>query len=476
VTAHSLGSPYVRDQLSVRAIPLNEKRIQPDGEYVLYWLQSTQRLEENWALRYATLEADRLGRPLLIHQELEPTYPYASDRQHTFMLEGAREIAQRARELGYAYQLILRRRRGDQSTVAHLGAHAMLIVTDLLPTAGIPERTRRVTEWVDCRVVGVDSAGVIPAAAIVKEEYAARTIRPKLRRLLDEALEPVEDRPPRRAMPDALWSSLGVDRFDVERADIAEAVSECEIDHSVPRSPIPGGRAVAQARLAAFVRDGLLAYSERRRHPSDEGGSSRLSPYLHHGQIAASEVARTVRDVGPPEAAEKFLDEMLTWRELALNFCWRNPAFRSLDALPDWARRSIARHDDDERETVYTLDELERAETHDALWNAGQRELVRSGQMHNIVRMLWGKTVLTWTRSYAEALAYLIHLNDKYALDGRDPNSYAGIQWCFGKFDRPFQERPVWGTIRPISLDRAYTKYDVGAYIERWSEGALAGA
>ena len=140
------------------------------------------------------------------------------------------------------------------------------------------------------------------------------------------------------------------------------------------------------------------------------------------------------------------------------------------------ARRSIARHDDDERETVYTLDELERAETHDALWNAGQRELVRSGQMHNIVRMLWGKTVLTWTRSYAEALAYLIHLNDKYALDGRDPNGYAGIQWCFGKFDRPFQERPVWGTIRPISLERAYAKYDVGAYIERWGERALAGS
>lgn len=469
MTAHSLGSPYVRDQLSVRALPLNEKRTQPDGAFILYWMQSTQRLDENWALRYATLEADRLGRPLLIHQELEATYPYASDRLHTFILEGAREIAQRAAELGYAYQLIVRRRRGDVTSVVSLAANATLVVTDLLPTAGVPERTRRVAERVNCRVVAVDSAGAVPAESFPKEEYAARTIRPKIAKLLDYSLEPVEDRLPRRPMATALWDSIAVDRLDILNADIESVVADCEIDHSVPASPIRGGASAARARLDAFLRDGLAEYAERRRHPSDEGGSSRLSPYLHHGQIAAAEVARTVRAANRA-AAEKYLDEMLTWRELALNFCTRNPAHRTLAALPDWARRTMQRHDGDAREVLYSLDELERAETHDALWNAGQRELVRSGQMHNVVRILWGKAVLTWTRTYAEALAFLIHLNDKYALDGRDPNSYAGIQWCFGKFDRPFQERAVWGTIRPVSLARAYNKYDVRDYIDRWSD------
>jgi deoxyribodipyrimidine photo-lyase len=471
MTPHSSASPYVRDQLSVRAIPLNEKRSQPEGEFVLYWMQSTQRLEENWALRYATLEADRLGRPLLIHQEIEPTYAYASDRHHTFMLEGAREIAQRASEFGYAYQLIVRRRRGDPSSVARLAARATMVVTDLLPTAGVPERTRRLVDQVNCRVVAVDSAGVVPAASFPREEYAARTIRPKIAKLLDYSLEPVEERAPRRALSDSVFASLDVDRVDIARADIAAEVARCEIDHTVRPSPIRGGLTAARARLDAFVRDGLAAYAERRRHPSDEGGSSRLSPYLHHGQIAAAEIARTVLAAGNPAAAAKFLDEMLTWRELALNFCTRNPSFHTLAALPEWTHRSMARHEDDERETIYTLEALERAETHDPLWNAGQRELVRSGQMHNVVRMLWGKTVLTWTRTYAEALAFLIHLNDKYALDGRDPNSYAGIQWCFGKFDRPFQERAVWGTIRPISLSRAYSKYDVGDYVRRWSGG-----
>ncbi len=473
MTPHSLGSPYVRDQLSVRVVPLNDKRTQPQGDLVLYWMQATQRLEENWALRYATLEADRLGRPLLIHQEMEATVPFGSDRHHTFMLEGARDIAQRASKLGYAYQLVVRRRRCKDSSVVALASRATLIVTDLLPTAGVPERTKRIVDQVNCRAVGVDSVGVVPASCFPREEYAARTIRPKIARLLEDSIEPVADRVPQRPMPESLLASLDVDSRDIATTHIAALVAECEIDHTVPPSPIRGGLTAARERLAAFVRDGLGGYSERRRHPSDDAGSSRLSPYLHHGHIAAAEVARTVRAAAPPDIAVKFLDEMLTWRELALNFCSRNRDFQSLAALPDWAHRSMARHQSDERETLYTLEELELGETHDPLWNAGQRELVSTGQMHNIVRMLWGKSVLTWTRSYAEALAFLIYLNDKYALDGSDPNSYAGIQWCFGKFDRPFQDRPVWGTIRPMSLERAYGKYDVGAYLERWASGRL---
>jgi deoxyribodipyrimidine photo-lyase len=466
---HPIGSPFARDQISQRASLLNEKRLQPEGEFVLYWMQSTQRFEDNWALRYATFEADRVGKPLLIHHAIDATYPYASDRFHTFMLQGAQELAARATRLGLTYRFALDPRRDeDPSVIDRLARRAAVVVTDNFPTEGVAARSQRLAERAHCRVVAVDSVGVVAAAAFHREEYAARTIRPKLERLIEHSLEPVDDRPPRRALPASVLESLDVPWLDVARCDIAAEVARCEIDHDVPPVTSRGGLRAARARLAAFVADGLHAYAQRRRNPSDEGGSSRLSPYLHYGMISPLEVVRAVRAGASPEASEAFLNEMLTWRELSLNFCLRNPHHASLAALPDWVHRSMRAHADDRREVTYTLEALERAATHDPIWNAGQRELLETGQMHNVVRMLWGKSVITWTRTYEEALASLLHLNDKYALDGRDPNSYAGIQWCFGKFDRPFAARPVWGTIRPMSLERAQTKYRMGEYLARW--------
>jgi deoxyribodipyrimidine photo-lyase len=466
---HPIGSPYVRDQISQRAITLSEKRLQPEGEYVLYWMQSTQRLEDNWALRYATLEADRVGKPLLIHHGIDPTTPYASDRFHTFVMQGAQELVLRAAHLGLTYRFALRHRRDDDGRmVDRLARRAALVVTDLFPTDGVAARSQRLAERVNCRVMAVDSVGVVASAAFHREEYAARTIRPKLARLVEHSIEPVDDRPPRRTMPASLIESLEESWLDVAQCDIADEVARCEIDHEVGPVTTRGGLRAARARLTAFVVDGLQDYAERRRHPSDAGGSSRLSPYLHHGMISPLEVVRMVRAGAAREASDAFLNEMLAWRELSLNFCLRNPNHGSLVALPEWVHRSMRAHADDPREVTYPLEVLERAATHDPIWNAGQRELLETGQMHNVVRMLWGKSVITWTPTYEEALASLLHLNDKYALDGRDPNSYAGIQWCFGKFDRPFAARPVWGTIRPMSLDRAHAKYRMAEYLARW--------
>jgi deoxyribodipyrimidine photo-lyase len=468
---HPLGSPYVRDQLSLRTVPLNEKRLQPDGDYVLYWMQSTQRLEDNWALRLATVEADRIGKPLLIHHGIDPTYAYASARFHTFVLQGAREMAARALAVGLTYRFALRRTRDDDRRVVdRLARRAAIVVTDLFPTAGVAERAARVAYRVNCRVLAVDSVGVVPSAAFFKEEYAARTIRPKIAKLLDHSLEPVDDRPPKRALPDAVLASLEVEWLDLARCDLAAEVARCEVDQEVRAAPAIGGLAAGRALLGDFAADGLLDYAERRRNPSDVAGSSRLSPYLHFGMISPLEVVRTVREGSPGAQSDSFLNEMLTWRELSLNFCLRNAHHGSLAALPEWVQRSMAAHAADARDVTYSLDELERAATHDPLWNAGQRELVETGQMHNVVRMLWGKSVLTWAPTYADALAWLLHLNNKYALDGRDPNSFGGIQWCFGKFDRPFASRPVWGTIRPMSLERAHAKYDVAEYLVRWGE------
>lgn len=470
--AHPLGSPYVRDQLSLRTFRLNEKRTQPDGEFVLYWMQSTQRLEENWALRLATVEADRIGRPLLVVQTL------GADDAHTartlrFALEGAAEVERRAARLGITYRAYVARRRGDAVTaIRQLARRANVIVTDAFPVAGVAERTRTVADVVDCRLLAVDSAGVVPVASFPREEYAARTIRPKLLKVLDLCLEPVEDRAPRRTLDDATpasaadsariaWTSPG-------GADLDALVSSCDVDHAVAPVARPGGYAAARGRLDAFVADGLDGYGERRRDPSDDAGSSRLSPWLHAGQIAPAEVVRAVRERSGESVAE-FIDEMVVWRELALNFCTYCPGYARIDSLPAWVQRSMDEHARDPRPHRYSLEVLEAAATESPLWNAAQRELMETGSIHNVVRMLWGKSMLTWTARYADAFAHLVYLNDRWGLDGRDPNGYAGIQWCFGRFDRPFAARPVWGMIRPMSLERAMKKRGVAAYVARWS-------
>jgi deoxyribodipyrimidine photo-lyase len=463
---HPLESDHVRDQLALRAVVANEVRTQPEGEYILYWMQSTHRFEDNWALRAAVLAADRLGKPLLIHQGLDPTYEHANDRIHTVILENARALHARAERLGFRYQFVLRRRRDDDRRVVdRLASRAAQVITDLFPTAGIAERTKRFAERAPCRVITVESHCIIPSGHFVKEEYAARTIRPKIAKVLDLAMEPCEDRAPSREFSDSLWRSLEVDRLDLDRVDVAAEVAKCEIDHTVPPVPFASGIDGARARLKAFCKGALADYAERRNEPSDTDGSSRLSPYLHFGQISAAEVLRTVRAAGHAESARKFEDELVTWRELAFNFCLRNPNYGKLRGLPDWVHRTMDAHKDDPREATYSLEQLERAETHDELWNAAQRELLRTGYMHNVTRMLWGKSVLTWTKRYKHALDHLILLNNKYGLDGRDPSSFGGIQWCFGKFDRPWFDKPVWGVIRPMSLARAREKFDAEAYI-----------
>ncbi len=468
---HRLDSPFVRDQLSLRAAALNDLRIQPEGEFVLYWMQSTQRLEENWALRYATLEADRLGKPLIVYQGLNPHYEHANDRTHAMILGNAVELATRAEASGYTYLFHLRHSvEGDNRVVDRLAQRAVLMVTDAFPTAGIDARSARVAARVWCRMMAVESHAVVPAAAFQKEEFAARTIRPKIAKLRDLSLEAVQDAPPRKAVSSALRRSLDVDALQLDGLDVHAEIARCEIDHAVRYVPASApGLSAARARLDAFCDGALRNYSERRNDPGDPAGSSRLSPYLHFGQISAAEVARTVRERGAPSEVDKYFDELLTWRELSLNFCVRNRAFATLDGLPNWVRENMARHAADRREHVYDLATFEAAATHHPLWNAAQRELMATGSIHNVMRMYWGKYIVLWSASFEEALRIMIQLNNKYGLDGRDPSSFGGIQWCLGKFDRPWTRRPVLGTIRYMSIDLAYKKFDARTYERRWS-------
>jgi deoxyribodipyrimidine photo-lyase len=468
---HTLNSPFARDQLALRTTPLNDCRTQPEGEFVLYWMQSSQRFSENWALRLATVEADRLAKPVLIYQGLNPDYEHASDRVHAIILGNAVRLAEQAQALGLTYVFnLLHERTGAARSVDRLAARASMVITDAFPTAGIAHRSARVASRVNCRMLAVESHGVIPSAAFQKEEFAARTIRPKIAKLRDLMLEPVQDQAPRKSVTASLRRSLDVDALPLHTIDVQAEIARCAIDHTVPAvSAFTPGLDAARTRLDAFCASALTNYAERRNDPGDTDGSSHLSPYLHFGQISAAEVARTVRDRGAPAEVEKFYDELLTWRELALNFCVRNAQHGTLNGLPNWVRENMARHSADRREYVYDLATFERGATHHLLWNAAQRELVATGKIHNVMRMYWGKYIVLWSESYEEALRIMIHLNNKYALDGRDPSSYGGIQWCLGKFDRPWTRRPVLGTIRYMSIDLAYKKFDARTYERRWT-------
>jgi deoxyribodipyrimidine photo-lyase len=241
--------------------------------------------------------------------------------------------------------------------------------------------------------------------------------------------------------------------------NIAELVAECAIDHSVPPAPtIRGGPRAARLQLDRFLASGLSRYAEERSDPN-AGATSGLSPYLHFGNVSPIEVLLRARDAGPAESFAKFQDELLTWRELAFNFTHFNRRHRTVEAIPEWARRELEAGESDPRPALYDDTELERAETGEPLWNAAQMAYVRDGWMPNPLRMLWGKSVIQWTRNAGEALRILEHLNNKYSLDGRDPSSYLNLLWVFGKFDRPFYRRPIYGTVRYMSLKAAAKKW-----------------
>jgi deoxyribodipyrimidine photo-lyase len=479
-TPHALDADYVRDQLVPRTVDVNGKAYRPGGEFVLYWMQSTHRLDENWGLRAAVRTANRLNLPLVVHQGLDPTYPHASDRHHTFILQGARDTARDAHARGLHYQFVVRRRRDDDRRVVdRLAARAYVVITDLFPTAGIRERVARFADRVACRVLAVDSVCTVPSGLFEKAEFAARTIRPKITRLLDHAIEPVIDDVPRRPVSEALAESLRATIAEggglaplplasMSDDDIRREVATCEIDHAVPAVALAGGRAAAQARWATFLEQGLPHYAERRNEASDADGTTRLSPYLHYGHLPSARLVRDARARGVAAVdLDALVQQLTTWRELAFNWCVRTPQCSALSALPEWIRRTMAQHAGDPRPQRYDLETLESATTGDRLWNASQHELVTQGVIHNYPRMLWGKTVLLWTDDYEQARSWLFHLNDKYALDGRDPNSVGGIMWCLGLWDRPWGNKPIWGGIRPMVTHRAKLKFDVEGYVAR---------
>ena len=455
-------------RINERVIQLNDGRVNTDARYVLYWMQMYKRVDNNHALIYAIRRANELKLPLVVYEGLKYYYPWASDRLHTFILEGVEEKRKAFEKLSIRYIFYLQKDKDSpKQTVAKLAKDAALIVTDDFPCFIIPEHNRRIATRAEIPVYAVDSNGVSPMSRFDKEEYAAYTIRPKINKLLERYLKPL---PNETVYISSVNLKVDCPETLVSEGNISKLVSECEIDHAVAASVYyHGGTANGRKRLRKFVKDILPDYDKARSKP-DKDGSSRLSSYLHFGFLSSLEIALSVRDAdAPQESIDAYLEELIVRRELSYNLTLFSDKYDSLTALPAWVQKTMREHHDDERQFVYSLEQLEAGETHDELWNAAQREMVVTGEMHNYVRMLWGKNVIAWSRTFEEAFAALVHLNNKYCLDGRNPNSYAGILWCFGKHDRPWMERPVFGTIRYMTSGSTGKKFDSKKYIE-WTK------
>ena len=461
-------SDVLSPHLAERSRDLNGRAPSASGEFVLYWMHHAVRGHENPALDVAIEAAAALDLPVLVYQGLAGPHRYNSDRHHTFIMEGARDAHHEFRERGLRHVFFLGPRPACASPLESLAARAALVVTEEFPAPPIPAWTGRLARDAEIPVWAVDACCVVPMQTVGRSYGRAYQFREATKREFVERVPRPWPDPSVEAVP--FTGDPGFEPVDWEMADIAELCAACDIDHGIGPVPhTPGGSRAGYARWAAFRDAGLASYARLRNDAAvaPPRGVSRLSPYIHHGHVSPFRIAREAREEGS-KGAEKYLDELLVWRELAHNFCFYVDDPESFGSLPAWARDTLERHAEDPREAVYSGEALSRARTESELWNAAQRSLLRHGELHNNLRMSWGKALLSWTRTPREAMATLIDLNHRYALDGSDPNSYGGLLWCLGLFDRSFEpEKPVIGTVRPRSLERHAARLDLETYTRR---------
>ncbi len=424
-----------------------------------------QRALDNPALETAIAVANALEQPVVVFFGLLERHPMANLRHFSFMIEGLAETARELmkRRIGFVARLCPGLSSDSEFARFCADWRPTLVICDEAPGRSVSQWQREATLYRSAPLWSVDADVVVPSRLLEKEQFAARTIRPRIRARLDQFLKPVGNREVR--VPWDGRADLGSLPLVTELAD------QLHLDRSVAPAHFQGGTAAALTALRRFLRDRLCGYADNRNHP-DLDGTSRLSPYLHFGQIGPHTVALTVRDAdAPARDREAFLEELVVRRELAVNFVRYNPRFRSLASAEPWAQRTLSEHARDRRAYLYSERQLADAETHDPLWNAAQRQMVISGWMHGYLRMYWAKKILEWSPSAAEAYNICVRLNDRYELDGRDPNGYAGIAWAIGgKHDRAWgPERPVYGKIRYMSFASTSRKFNSRAYIEQWS-------
>ncbi len=477
---------------------LNHNAPSGTGEYVLYWMTASRRLHWNFALDRALEHCRETNLPLLIFEPLRSDYRWASRRLHSFVIRGMADNAATAARYGHAYiPWVEPEFRAGQGFIEAVSAKAAVVVTDDYPCFFLPQMVRAVAGKIGVPLEAVDSNGLLPMRATDQVFPTAYAFRRYLQKSLTPHLcqfpsdNPLADRSiPRLSTTPSVfsghWSPSPAELLACQPAFL----DQLPVDQSVREGVAKGGAEAGTARLQEFLQQKLSRYGEDRNHPDADGGSG-LSPWLHFGHISVHQIFAALAgaegwapgNLGNPketrggrsgwwgmsEAAESFLDELVTWRELGFNMCSKVRHFDRWDSLPDWAQRTLDEHLQDPRPHKYSLEQLQQAATHDPVWNAAQRQLLEEGRMHNYLRMLWGKKVLEWSPTPQDALQVLIELNNRFAVDGRDPNSYSGIFWVFGRYDRAWgPERKIYGKIRYMTSDNTVKKLDMDAYLRKW--------
>ena len=475
-----------------RISEMNDLQLRPDGDYVLYWMVANRRSSWNYSLDRALEHCRELDKPLLVLEALRVGYEWASDRIHQFVVEGMRnnELAFRSSKVCY-YPYLEPEEGAGKGLVEALASQACVVVTDDFPCFFIPRMLKAVATRLDCRFEMVDSNGLYPMRLAEKTYRRAVDFRRHLQKFVEPHLEefPCENPlagleiPQLQALPEEVaerWKPADLEGF---------CPSAFDLDHQVSRLNYRGGEIEGQKLLEDFLTRKLTRYGEDRNHPQKDGTSG-FSPYLHFGHLSSHQIFQGIAESegwstgklslktkgqregwwGMSETAEGFMEQLLTWRELGYNLCHREEDYDQWEGLPEWARKTLLEHAEDSREYVYSLDEFEQAQTHDSLWNAAQNQLKTEGQIHNYLRMLWGKKILHWTEHPRHALSIALHLNNKYGIDGRNPNSYSGVFWVFGRFDRAWgPEREIFGKIRYMTSDSTRRKYKVNEYVEKYT-------
>ena len=479
-----------------RVTTCNDRGVNPAGDYVVYWMIAHRRADWNFSLQRAVEWAETFKKPLVILEALRCNYQWASDRIHRFIIEGMSENWRRLKGSKALYYPYVEQKIDEgKGLLAALASRACVVVTDDFPCFFLPRMVAAAASQVSVLLEKVDANGLLP----MKEADQVFVRAFDFRRFLQKHLIPHLFIPPERdpikfisvkspcdiiSEPYKRWPPAYKFLEDVASLDL----KRLPLDHSVHPADTQGGARQAAVALVSFLRNSLSEYDILRNHPDDDATSG-LSPYLHFGHISVHQIFQELADHegwspdslatqasgkragwwGMSSGAEAFLDELVTWRELGYNMCYHRQDYDAFESLPHWARQTLEMHEQDRRSYVYSAYEMEYAATHDKLWNAAQNQLRIEGRIHNYLRMLWGKNILGWTTTPREALNTMIHLNNKYALDGRNPNSYTGIMWCLGRYDRPWgPERPVFGKVRYMSSLSTMRKVRVSNFIEKY--------
>ncbi len=487
---------------AVRIRNCNQSPARPNAEYVLYWMIATRRLHSNFALDRALQHCATFAKPLLIFEPLRVGYPWASDRFHRFVLDGMADYAVACQSLGVRYYPYVEPAPGaGKGLLAALAKNACVVVTDDFPCFFLPRMVAAAARKLSVLLEAVDSNGLLPLRATEQTFLRAFDFRRFLQKELPQHLvhfphpNPLAKAKPRPApaVPRKItsrWPAASKALLTGEPGSL-DALA---IDHSVKPTALHGGHTNARAHMLQFFRSNFSRYADLRNDP-DHDVSSGFSPFLHFGHLSAHEVFSelvrrekwkpaklSLRSNGSREGwwnmspvAEMFLDQLVTWREVSFNFSAHRGDADKFSSLPAWVQKTLHEHASDKRDPLYDLEQFEFARTYDPLWNAALAQLLLEGRIHNYLRMLWGKKILQWSRSPEDAAEIMIHLNNKYALDGRDPNSYSGIFWVLGRYDRPWAPvRPIFGSIRYMSSENTARKLSVKNYLRRYDAKALA--